>query len=91
MSLEELRDIHVRVDRLQMYIARTIGLKTKIDSVCAVFPGGIHYDNIVQDLKRLLPATIDASLRDVEAYCAKLGEPYRTHIVVEVSGILSAL
>jgi hypothetical protein len=97
MSAEELRGIHDRVDRLQMYIKRipakvgVVGLTTKIDAVCAVFPQGRHYDHIVADLQGLLPETIDDRLREVEQYCEKLGEPWRAHIVGEVTGILAEL
>ncbi len=96
MSVEELRSIHERLERLQLYIERipkkvgAIGLKTKIDGVCAAFVGE-HYDQIVADMKRMLPETIDARLRDIEQYCEKLGEPYRAHIVGEVNVILVEL
>ncbi len=97
MSVEELRSIYERLERLQLYIEKipkkvgAIGLKTKIDEVRAVFPQGQHYDQIVADLKRMLPETIDTRLGDVEQYCGKLGEPYRAHIVGEVNGILVEL
>jgi hypothetical protein len=82
---------------LQTYIARipanvgAVGLKGKIDAVLAVFPEGRHYDAIVQDLPTLLPETIDGGLKTVETYCGKLVEPWRSHIVGQVHGILSAL
>jgi hypothetical protein len=97
MSEEELRGIEGRVDNLQTYIARIpenvspVGLQGKIDAVCAMLPVGRHYDAIVQDLPTLLPETIDGGLRDVETYGGKLGEPWWSHIVGEVHGILSAL
>ncbi|MBV5280654.1 MAG: hypothetical protein J0651_05315 [Actinobacteria bacterium] len=97
MSVEDLRNIHERVERLQVYIgsipqkAGAIGLKTKIDAVCAVFPIGMHYDHIVEELRRLLPETVDERLREVEVYCGKLGAPYGPHIIAEVAGILAEL
>ena len=97
MSVEDLRSIHDRLGRLQVYIERIpqkvgeIGLKTRIETVSAVFPISRHYDHIVQELKRLLPETIDERLRDVERGCGKLGDPYRAHIVHEVAGLLLEL
>ena len=97
MSVEDLRSVWERLERLHVYIERipqkagAIGLKTKIDAVCEVFPIGRHYDNIVEDLRRLLPETVDERLREVEVYCGKLGAPYGPHIIAEVAGILAEL
>ena len=100
MSVESLRNIYGRVNGLQVYIERiprgvgALDLKTKIDEACSMLPGGGYYDHIVQNLKRLLPLTIDLAdlkLGEVETYCGKLCEPYRKHIADEVSGILLEL
>jgi hypothetical protein len=94
MSAEDLRALQVRLDGLQTYIARIPGhkeLKGKMDAVRALIPLGRGYDAIVADVRRLLPGTIDSGLVEVQAICAGLGEPWKTHIVQEVGGVLRQL
>jgi hypothetical protein len=94
MSAEDLRALHVRLDGLQTYIAgipRHKELKGKMDAVRALIPLGRGYDAIVADVRRLLPGTIDSGLVEVQAICAGLGEPWKTHIVQEVGGVLRQL
>ena len=85
------------MNRLEVYIqkipqkAGAVGLVTRIGEACRLLPGGRHYDDVVKDLEGLLPVTIDEKLREVEAYCGKLGAPYAPHIIAEVSGILTEL
>ncbi len=89
-----MRALHVRVGALQEYITGIpgeSGLKDKMAAVCALMPLGRGYDAIVADVRKLLPETIDDGLREVKASCASLGEPWKTHIVREVGGILSAM
>ncbi len=97
MSVESLRSIYDRVNGLQVYIEKiprkvgAVGLKTKIDEACRMLPSGRHYDDVVKDLNRLLPETLDQKLREVQEYCGKLGAPYGPHIISEVAGILLEL
>ena len=85
------------MNRLEVYIqkipqkAGAVGLVTRIGEACRLLPGGRHYDDVVKDLEGLLPVTIDEKLREVEAYCGKLGAPYAPHIIAEVAGILAEL
>jgi hypothetical protein len=94
MSVEDLRVLHVRLTGLQTYIARIPGeqgLKGKMDAVCELIPLGRGYDAIVADVRKLLPGTIDGGLVEVQASCSGLGDPWRTHIVEEVGGVLRQL
>ncbi len=97
MSYEPLRSIYDRVNRLEAYIQKiprkegAVGLTTRIGEACRLLPGGRHYDDVVKDLERLLPVTIDEKLREVEVYCGKLGASYAAHIIAEVAGILAEL
>ena len=97
MSVETLRSIYDRVNRLEAYIQQiprkvdAVGLTTKIGEARRLLPGGRHYDDVVKDLEMLLPVTIDEKLREVEVCCGKLGAPYAGHIIAEVAGILAEL
>ena len=97
MPYEALRSIYDRVNRLEAYIQAiprkqgAVVLATKIGEACRLLPSGRHYDDVVKDLERLLPVTIDEKLREVEVYCRKLGAPYAPHIIAEVAGILAEL
>jgi hypothetical protein len=56
-----------------------------------MLPSGIHYRDVVKDLNRLLPETLDQKMREVQEYCKQLGEPHGPHIISEVAGILLEL
>jgi len=64
------------------------GLETKYVEAFRMLPSGIHYRDVVNDLNRLLPETLDQKLREVQEYCRTLGEPYGLHIISEIDGIL---
>ena len=66
-------------------------LETKYTEAFRMLPSGRHYRDVVKDLNRLLPETLDQKLREVQEYCGKLGEPYGPHIISEVAGILLEL
>ena len=100
MSDESLRSIFARVNALEVYIGKipknaggvgVEGLKTKIGEACRMLPSGRHYDDVVKDLRRLLPVTIDKALRDIEVFSSQLCEPYGPHIITESRGILAEL
>ncbi len=100
MSVESLRSVVGRAQRLKVYIDRmpknvggvdVAGLETKMVEAFRMLPSGRHYRDVVKDLNRLLPETLDQKLREVQEYCGKLGAPYGPHIISEVAGILLAL
>ena len=99
MSVEDLRSVSGRAQRLSVYIDRmpkNVGgvdktvLETKMVEAFRMLRGR-HYRDVVKDLNRLLPETLDQKLREVQEYCGKLGAPYGPHIISEVAGILLEL
>lgn len=55
------------------------------------FPGGETCENVVQNLQKFLPETIDKHLTRVSQYANAYSEEYKTHIRSECAAILEKL
>jgi hypothetical protein len=97
MSQEDIRAVQTRLYSLQEYIRAipksvgVINLKQLIDEACTLFPDGKHYDHLIQDINQHLPTTITAKLAELQANCAKLSDPYASHIISEAAAISAQL
>ena len=97
MSEQDIRDIQSRLDSLQEYIRAIpkrvgiINLQQLIDQACKLFPNGTHYDHLIQTINQHLPETLTAKLTELQSNCAKLGNPYASHIISEAAGICAQL
>ena len=73
MSLEDLRNIQSRINKLKGYIQVAAkrnstffgDLKPIIDQACGILPIAVLYDTLIQNVDVYLPHTIDAKLKDL--------------------------
>ena len=74
MSLEDLRNIQSRIDKLKGYIQVAAqkkhtffgDLKPIIDQACRLLPTDVMYDALIQNVDVYLPHTIDATLKHLK-------------------------
>jgi hypothetical protein len=97
MSEEDIRAVQSRLDSLQEYIRAipkkigAVNLQQLIDQACKLFPTGSHYDHIIQNINKHLPETLTAKLAELQTNCAKLCDPYASHIISEAAAISAQL
>ena len=80
MSLEDLRSIQSRLNKLQIYIQQASEIKWSffgdlnpiIDQEYGLFPTDVMYDALIQDVNRYLPNTIDAQLTKLDRQAAHI-------------------
>ena len=74
MSLDDLRNIQSRIDKLKGYIQVAAqkkhaffgDLKPIIDEACRLLPTDVMYDALIQNVDVYLPHTIDATLKHLK-------------------------
>lgn len=97
---EQLQEIGGKLTSLRFYIERIPAsantLKNSIPIHAIIFadqkfPGGETCENVVQNLQKFLPETIDEHLTFVSQYANAYSEEYKTHIRSECAAILKKL